>query len=65
VVEHLHGKQKVIGSIPILGRKSYKKETKKDTEPQGGVTWQKKRFSVINRTSISAPSATLTTEKQP
>ena len=47
MVEHLHGKQKVVGSIPILGRKSYKKKNIKDTEPQGGVTWQKKRFSVI------------------
>lgn len=31
VVEHLHGKQKVVGSIPILGRKQiiYNKKQKK------------------------------------
>jgi hypothetical protein len=29
VVEHLHGKQKVVGSIPILGRKEIKNKKQK------------------------------------
>ncbi len=41
MVEHLHGKQVVVGSIPILGRKVRNKHYTELTEE---VKWQKKHF---------------------
>ncbi len=36
VVEHLHGKQAVVGSIPTLGKKSEKNRFQKLLQPNGG-----------------------------
>jgi hypothetical protein len=53
VVEHLHGKQKVVGSIPILG-KLYKNKQQANRnillELTEEIKWLKKRFSEISHT---------------
>ena len=45
MVEHLHGKQVVVGSIPILGRKQ-RLQTNKNVllEPNGGSKMAKETF---------------------
>jgi elongation factor Tu len=44
VVEHLHGKQAVVGSIPILGRKHLNNKQKYRLEPYGGNIMAKENF---------------------
>lgn len=50
VVEHLHGKQEVVGSIPILGKKKEKLETKNTENLEENRVWQKNPSKGQSRT---------------
>ena len=51
VVEHLHGKQEVVGSIPILGKKENLLRTQNtDKNPEEHRVWQKNPSKGQSRT---------------